>query len=1525
MTIYTDQEVTKASREYFNNDELATKVFIDKYALRNREGELLEKTPTDMHHRIAKELARVESGKFKNPLSEQEIFDYLDHFRKIVPQGSPMFGIGNPYQYTSLANCFLVESPEDSYGGILKTDEQLVQICKRRGGVGVDISKLRPVDSRTSNASGSSTGIVPFMERYSNSIREVGQCLVFNSLVLTKNGLKEIQYIQPNKDYVWTLNGWIKVVNKIKCGIKDVWKVTTKKGLTCTASADHIFLSSNRQETRLKNLNKKDQIVCIPGTLFNKPYLLLKYINYTTINNSRFNDITLPKALDEDLAYFLGYSYGDGHIVYKNKTPQSLCLSVNNSKMIEKLEQITYNKFNYDITNKSGSGNVRVLSIHSVKLCKWLKQNSLLKEKTGSIIVPQNILDSTSSVQLAFFAGYFDADGCAHKTGKNIRVTSISQNFIYKMQTILLSIGIISNIQIRKPPKLNERTEYRLNIAGTYSQELLRKYVPSIKIHNMTRVSKQDNNLTPYNCSDLAINNIRKNYSFIPCKNQNISISALNKIKNDNYFDQELSFIDTITDISNEGKQECYDLCLESEHLFWCNGFYVHNSGRRGALLISLNVHHPEILNFITAKKNTTKITGANLSIKLTDEFLNAVEKNVEYQQRWPVDSDTPQIQQMVKAKDIWDAIIENVHLSSEPGLLFWDTITRNTPSDCYEQYKSEGTNPCQPGWAKILTPDGIRTMDDINIGDKIWSLEGWSTVVKKRSSGIQDVYRYGTTAGCFYGTAQHKVLDNDKIVEVQYAKTLDTSSYFTWEKLEVINPQDIMDGLVLGDGSKHKVSNDRIYLCIGQNDQDYFNSEIKQYIGQHRPAFGETAYEITTTITPQELDYTYNRHVPNRYLYSTPSQMCGFLKGLFSANGGICGQRVTLKASSFEMIEDVQLMLSALGIRSYYTTNKGKKVLFKNGTYKYKKSYDINICADRQKFLDLIGFIQKYKIDKLIHLTKTIQKSCKPAKNAYDIISTEYVNTEEVFDITVDNTSHTYFTQGVNVKNCGEIILDPLNACRLLLLNLYSYVNNPFTKQSSFNFDSFYQDCKIAQRFQDDIIDLELEAVDRIIQKITDDPEPISVKDRELRLWKTVRNKTKTSRRTGTGITALGDTIAALGVKYGSKKSIEITEQIYKTLKLACYESSVDMAEELGPFEGWDYKLEKNHPFLSQIKEENSQLYARMKKYGRRNIALLTTAPAGSVSILCQTTSGIEPVYQLKYKRRKKYTPNDKNFRTDFVDKTGDKWMEFDVDHGKLKQWMDVTGETDISKAPWVCATDINWKNRIEIQAVAQKHNCHSIAFSINLQNSVTLDEINKIYFEAWKAGLKGITIYRQGSRDGVLIQATPDKEKRPKELYCDVHHTVVKGQKYFVLVGLWSDGNPYEIFTGKNGFLPNSIKSGRIIKKRKNFYKVEFDDKDETELSPITATMSETEETLSRMISLSLRSNANIHLIVQQLEKIGENDMHNFAKGVARVLKNYIPDNTQEGEKCPECKGDLIRIGGCPNCTHCGWSRCV
>lgn len=809
------EEALKQSEAYFGGDEIAAKVYLDKYAIKigNR---VFEATPASMHWRIAREFARVEANKFKNPLGMLEIFDLLDKFKYIIPQGSPMFGIGNPFQTVSLSNCYVVSSPEDSYGGIFRTDEELAQISKRRGGTGGDISNLRPSGAPTKNAAVSSTGMVSFMHRYSNTIREVAQ------------------------------------------------------------------------------------------------------------------------------------------------------------------------------------------------------------------------------------------------------------------------------------------------------------------------------------------------------------------------------------------------------------------NGRRGALMLTASVHHPDIAKFVTVKNDEKSVTGANISVRLTDEFMNAVVKDTDVELRWPVDAKNPSIKTHTPARDLWKTIIHSAWLRAEPGLLFWDNIIEGSLADCYK---------------------------DVGFGT-------------------------------------------------------------------------------------------------------------------------------------------------------------------------------------------------------------------------------------------------------------------------------------------------------VSTNPCSEIPLCPYDSCRLLVINPFSFVVNPFTKDAYFDYKKFSEVGQVAQRLMDDLIDLELENLDKILAKIIADPERDELKQVEYDLWTKIRDKCVRGRRTGTGMTSLGDTLAALGLSYGSDASIKVIEKITKTLKLAAVRSSMEMAKELGAFPEWSWKKEKDHPFLLQIAKEDPELYANLAKHGRRNIAWLTIAPTGSVSILTQTTSGIEPLFMLEpYTRRKKVNPNDKNARIDFTDPNGDTWQNFEVYHPRVKQWMEITGETDVKKSPWYkcCAEDIDWSARVRLQAAAQKHIDHAISSTVNLPENVTEDKVAEIYETAWKAGCKGITVYRKNCRTGVLIEKDAPKAdaivktqapKRPDSLRAEVHHPVIKGQNYYVVVGLYGI-DPYEVFTGVNDdkkkelFIPKADKHGKVIKRgRKNYY---FVSESGEEYLLTNGHADDSADALARMISTGLRHGSDINFIVHQLEKTN-GDLMSFSKVLARTLKKYIQDGSVvSGEECPTCKNKhLKRQEGCATCLNCGWSKC-
>lgn len=545
-----------------------------------------------------------------------------------------------------------------------------------------------------------------------------------------------------------------------------------------------------------------------------------------------------------------------------------------------------------------------------------------------------------------------------------------------------------------------------------------------------------------------------------------------------------------------------------------------------------------------------------------------------------------------------------------------------------------------------------------------------------------------------------------------------------------------------------------------------------------------------------------------------------------------------------------------------------------------------------------------------------------------------------------------------ISTNPCAEIPLSPYDSCRLMVVNLFKFVKNPYGEGSEFDFENFTQTTMKAQRLMDDLIDLESEAVDRILQKISEDSEGDDVKKIEIDLWNKIKQATLGGRRTGLGITALGDTLAALGIQYGSPESVAMTEAIYKALASAAYTSSVQLAKQRGAFPVYDSSKEEGHQFLHQIWESLSLETQEMwNKYGRRNIAILTTAPVGSISCLTQTTSGIEPAFMLHYKRRKKIVESASEERVDFVDDLGDRWQEFDVYHHGFKQWMDTAlteehsdleADELIKMSPYYGATanEIDWIKSVEIQAVAQKWVCHGISKTCNLPSDVSTDMVSKVYMEAWRQGCKGFTVYRDGSRSGVLVSTDEAKEesefkihnapRRPEELGCDIHQVTIKGEQWTILVGLFED-RPYEIMGGLSKFveIPKKHKEGLLIKKSRKTVPSVYDLKvgengsEFTIKDVVSAFENPNHSSFTRILSLSLRHGAPIHYIVEQLQK-GDKDMDlfSFSKVIGRVLKKYIQDGTRPGgsNDCPECNApdSLQYTEGCVICTSCGHGKC-
>ena len=584
--------------------------------------------------------------------------------------------------------------------------------------------------------------------------------------------------------------------------------------------------------------------------------------------------------------------------------------------------------------------------------------------------------------------------------------------------------------------------------------------------------------------------------------------------------------------------------------------------------------------------------------------------------------------------------------------------------------------------------------------------------------------------------------------------------------------------------------------------------------------------------------------------------------------------------------------------------------------------------------------------------VTKTIQ-----AKELWDTIIKCAHNTAEPGLIYWDR-QHWYSTSSVypgyentSTNPCSEIAMQGGDSCRLIALNLYKFVENPFTPQAKFNMKKFYQATYEGQRLMDDLVDLEVEAIERILNKVDTDDEPESIKMVEKETWELLLKTGKEGRRTGLGFTALADMVAALGYKYDSDESISFIENMMKEKCRAEFDSSIDMSLERGSFIGFNKEIEDTSEFVQMLKIELPEVYKRMMKFGRRNISISTVAPTGTLSMLAQTSSGIEPVFMTDYKRRRKLNEQDTEEKVDFIDDMGDKWQEFTVYHHNLKEWMNITGETDTTKSPYAGATapEINWEQRVKMQAVVQKYVTHSISSTINLPNDVSEEEVSNIYLESWKQGLKGITVYRDGSRSGVLVSADDNTKNditdefnvthapsRPKRLDAKVIRFQNNKEKWMAVVGLL-DGKPYEIFTGKIEdvfVLPKGVEYGWVVKNKRadgnSQYDFQYEDKEgyKVTFGGLSRSFDKEFWNYAKLISGVLRHGMPIQYVVDLIGKMNlyDQNINTWKSGVVRALKTFIPDGTKVSDQvCAECAdGCIVYEEGCLKCVNCGYSKC-
>lgn len=1605
MTItYTYDEVLEASLEYFNKDELAAKVFVDKYALKDLDGNFYEKTPADMHRRLAKEFARIEA-KYPNALSEEVIFNYLDRFKWIVPQGSPMSAIGNNFQIQTLGNCYVLEPPLDSYGGILKADQELAQLMKRRAGVGLSLDNLRPKGLPTKNAAKTTDGIGVFMERFSNTCREVAQCIAEGERVLTDSGLKAIEDVIPNEDKVWTKKGWVAVKDVLSNGKKNTIKTTTKNGFSITTTKDHIFLTEeggDTKEVRIGELGIGGSVVLIPGS-HNRDEQEVELVKNDYVKRGsnqsgrRHQNLTFPNALDKELAYFLGYFHGDGSVESdKFGEPRSFDLACGHDwpKIENKLVNIIFSKFNYESKVGLGDGAVNRVRVFSKEICSFIEDNGLLKKKAHEISVPTAIFNSPAYVQMAFLAGFFDADGYNSGKKKGYMFSTVCRSFAEDIQTLLMANGVISKIHVEDRSNKGWQDLNTVSVTGSHAQARLVELMgASVKVQSNKFVAKRDNYTTPFKAKTLGFKRSAQN-SFIPDQSQFVSAATYLKAAPIFNVDDQLIITDKIVKMEDVGETNTYDLVLESEHLFWCEGFYVHNSGRRGAEMQMLSVHHPDIETFITIKKDLTKVTGSNISVKLTDEFMVAVRDGKDYEQRWPVDSDNPTVSRMVSAKQVWDMIIDAAWASAEPGLFFIDNQVKYTPADIYasvdKDWLSTCTNPSLRADTLVLTSEGaipIKRLADNKKDIRVLNIDGeWQDAIVFCSGRDKQLYRIKFSNGQeVYCTPEHKwplLNRRNDIRDLRTGKVRkkETKDLKSGEKIYLpsfdrpIDNQNCSlsneDGFVLGwyygDGwrSYHKVnesiqygfifSKEDLDSGIGDRVLNYTNALAKRPSTLRKD--GDANAKTYCTTDNNVLDQfekigagSKENGVPKSVWQGSHDFVLGFIDGLFSSGGHVRKSKllhesyVNLTSSKEKLANDTRRLLAFYGIKSYIVQSTSKL------NDKEYQRFDVRVVGmEAKKFARTFSLSNKNKQNSLNEILKMNSQTPGASRNSYakernylTIKSVELTDIyEDVYDITVKDNTATFLTEVGVTGNCGEIGMG-VDSCRLMIVNLFSFVVNPYTDDAYFDYGKLKEVSEVAQKLMDDVVDLELEKMDKIIAKIDSDPEREDVKKIEKDLWVRLRKNCEAGRRTGLGITGLGDALAAVGIRYGSEESIKTVEEMYKTLTVSAFKSSAKMARDRGAFPLYDVSLEKGHPYISRILNADLSLKRLHNKHGRRNIALTTTAPTGSVSILTQTTSGIEPAFLLEYDRFKKVNPNDEGVMVHRVDKMGDAWQKFKVYHHNYKTWMDISGKKKVEESPYYKATsaDVDWLSGVNLQAAAQKWICHSISRTANIPNDASKELVSKIYMAAWESGCKGYTVYRDGCRDGVLVSSVAEENdkdgrptnivpsnspKRPEELPADVLHATVKGVKWTILVGLLN-GEPYEMFMGKaDAFkIPSRVSQAKLVRVKSGNYNL-LDQTNNVLVKDVIKTSDSGEAAwTTRMMSMALRHGVPINYLIDQLSKDGSVvDVNNV---LARLLRKYNKKKEASTEKCPQCGSTELKYeDGCSQCLSCGFAGC-
>ena len=1298
---YSEKQLIEAGLSYFNNDSLASDVWAKKYALKNN-GKWEEGHPTETIQRMIDEFLRMEN-KFPNPLSKEQITEHLEHFKHFLPGGSILFGLGNKYQISSLGNCFFIHNGADSYGGIFNIDESMVQLMKRRGGVGITLESLRPSQAKVNNAAQTSTGAVSFADRYSHSTREVAQDGRRGALMISMHvdhpDIMKFIVMKDDLTKVTGANVSVKVTDEFMKAVED--------------DADYV----------LKWPVDDRQPVFMEQIVYNKLY-------------KREDGSYIMKVKAREI--------WDAIVRQAHKTAEPGVLFWDN--ILKESPADCYQEFGFKTlgTNPCVVGNT-LIAVADGRNAVSIKQ---LAEEGKD--VPVYCLNDKGKLSI--------------KTMRNPRITGYNQP-IYK---VIFENG--------HEIKVTSNHKFRL-ISGLYKEAKDLKYGDSLHI------------LTKYVASleEIFKGSNSRSADYWWLKNG----SETNKSEH-RFIYEQLSY--------NK---------IESGHVIHHKDFNSLNNTFENLENMSKKEHDNYHGMLIQGENNPYH--------KMTDEWKQNFASHSGLSNHTAYQISTNEIINM--------------------GMKFGKELGRRFSKSEWIEYAEKNNLP------KFMHP-----------------FRGFN----------------GTSAFAMYIASRlgHEYNDKDTRLLRRYQEAL-TNGY------------------------NAKITDDNQLLvekvCEECENTFWTNYDTREY--------ALCSKSCTNVYLNKNTDVNERRKNSINETYK--------LKGREKTKNQI------------KIFSDLKFSLNREpNYNEWVNKCKENNIPFRLGTKYGFQSFD------------------EIKENAEFHNHK--------------VVSVELCGYEDVYNGTVDNY-HNFFCGGfeektksnktkiifVNNLQCGEVPLSPYDSCRLGSINLSNMVKDPYTKKAELDYELLSRVTRVSQRLMDDIVSLEEEKIKDIISKIESDPEDPELKRTELKLWNTVLDVLQKGRRTGVGVLGLGDMLAKLGIKYGTKEATTLIDKVFETIAVNSYRESVQLAKERGCFPIWNADKEAQNPFIIRVISNHftTKEYNDYLTYGRRNIANLSIAPTGTLALLARTTSGIEPVFKIYYKRRRKINSNEEGVKIDFKDENGDCWQEYNVFHPEFLNWAKLSevkiegiSDEDLDKivgySPWGGSEshNIDYLEKVNMQGVIQKWIDHSISVTHNLPEKISIEEVNKIYLQAWKSGCKGCTIYREGSRQGVLITKKDDElkinnaPKRPKELKADYYVTSANGIKYAVIIGLWKDTNhPYEIFAFENPPMDKNT-HGRIVKVKKGHYKFI---NGEFEIDNIQLAAERVEQRAHTIfLSMLLRHGAPVEHLVNVAKKVDEN-ITSFSSACRRVLSRYVEvENTEE--KCPNCGGKLIREEGCVHCDSCEYSKC-